>query len=199
MKKYSSNLAFVDLLFNLLVGFTCLFIIAFLMINPIAKQGVVEPPVKLMVEMRWDNESKWDMDLWTKSPNSLVGYAHRESGYVTLSRDDLGKTNDTYEINGVEKVIKRNYEVINMTDLPDGEYVINVHMFSAQFSEKNYPINVRVLEIQPYNVIFEGEVFIDWPKQEITAVSFTVINGVVTDINTNIQQKIKANFSVGFP
>lgn len=139
------------------------------------------------------------MDLWASSPNSLVGYAHRESGYVTLSRDDLGKTNDTYEINGEKKVIKRNYEVINMTDLPDGEYVVNVHMFSAQFSEKNFPINVRVLEIQPYNVIFEGELLIDWPKQEKTAVSFRVTNGVVTDINTNIQQKIRTNYSVGFP
>ena len=44
MRKYSSNLAFVDLLFNLLVGFTSLFIIAFLMINPIAKDGEVTPP-----------------------------------------------------------------------------------------------------------------------------------------------------------
>lgn len=62
MKKYSSNLAFVDLLFNLLVGFTCLFIIAFLMINPISKKGVVEPPVKLMIEMRWDKEVS---GIWT--------------------------------------------------------------------------------------------------------------------------------------
>jgi len=31
MRRYSSNLAFVDLLFNLLVGFTSLFVIAFLL------------------------------------------------------------------------------------------------------------------------------------------------------------------------
>ena len=34
MRKYSSNLAFVDLLFNLLVGFTSLLLLAFLLINP---------------------------------------------------------------------------------------------------------------------------------------------------------------------
>lgn len=44
MRKYSSNLAFVDLLFNLLIGFASLFVIAFLMINPIAKTGAVTPP-----------------------------------------------------------------------------------------------------------------------------------------------------------
>ena len=33
-RKFHSNLAFVDLLFNLLVGFTSMFILAFLLINP---------------------------------------------------------------------------------------------------------------------------------------------------------------------
>jgi len=199
MKKYSSNLAFIDLLFNMLVGFTCLFIISFLLINPIAKKGLVDPPVKLMVEARWGDESKWDVDLWAKSPNSLVGYPSKESGYVTLSRDDLGKTNDTYTVNGITKVVKRNYEVVNLTDLPDGEYVINVHMFSAQFNEKLFPINIRVVQIQPYRVIYEDNVYMDWPKQERTAVSFNVVNGKIRDINTMVQQKIRTKYELGVP
>jgi len=43
MRKYSSNLAFVDLLFNLLVGFTSLLLLAFLLINPIADEGKIDP------------------------------------------------------------------------------------------------------------------------------------------------------------
>ena len=67
MRKYSSNLAFVDLLFNLLVGFTSLFVIAFLLINPIAKSGVIDPPIRLMIEMRWDDSSPRDIDLHVHS------------------------------------------------------------------------------------------------------------------------------------
>ena len=36
--KYKSTIGFTDLLFNLLVGFVFLFIIAFILINPITKK-----------------------------------------------------------------------------------------------------------------------------------------------------------------
>ena len=42
MRKYSTNLGFVDLLFNLLVGFVSLLLIAFLLINPIADDGKID-------------------------------------------------------------------------------------------------------------------------------------------------------------
>lgn len=190
MRKYSSNLAFVDLLFNLLVGFTSLFIIAFLLINPIAKQGEIDPPVVMMVEVRWDDESPWDVDMWIKSPESLVGFTNKESGYVALDRDDLGNINDWYVVNGEKQFIKRNYEVTNFTALPDGEYIINVHMFSSTFkgSEK---VSVRVTQLGPFNVVYEGELVLNLAKQEKTFISFTVRNGEVQDLNTKVQHKIK--------
>jgi hypothetical protein len=191
MKKYSSNLAFIDLLFNMLTGFTCLFIISFLLINPVAKDGVVEPPVKLIVEARWDDESKYDVDLWVSSPNSLVGYISKESGYATLSRDDLGRENDTYIINGEKKTIKRNYEVTNFTALPDGEYVINVHMFSGTYPTNEMKVNVRITQVAPFNTVYEGDVTLRFAKEEKTAVSFVVRNGEITDINTDLQRKVR--------
>jgi len=191
MKKYSSNLAFIDLLFNMLTGFTCLFIISFLLINPVAKDGVVEPPVKLIVEARWDDESKYDVDLWVSSPNSLVGYISKESGYATLSRDDLGRENDTYVINGVKTTVKRNYEVTNFTALPDGEYVINVHMFSGTYPTQEMKVNVRITQVAPFNTIYEGYVTLRFAKEEKTAVSFVVKDGEITDINTDLQRKVR--------
>ena len=40
--KYKSTIGFTDLLFNLLVGFVYLFIIAFILINPIQKKHRIE-------------------------------------------------------------------------------------------------------------------------------------------------------------
>ena len=131
MRKYSSNLAFVDLLFNLLVGFTSLFVIAFLLINPIAKQGVVDPPVKVMFEISWDDKSYHDIDLYLKGPdNQVVYYANKSNGYITLKRDDLGFQTDTYEVNGKIEIVERNYEITTMSSLPDGYYIVNVHFYA---------------------------------------------------------------------
>ena len=39
-RQYSSSIAFNDLLFNLLVGFVFLFIVAFILINPPTKRNI---------------------------------------------------------------------------------------------------------------------------------------------------------------
>lgn len=191
MRKYSSNLAFVDLLFNLLVGFTSLFIIAFLMINPIAKQGTVEPPVMMLVEVQWDDDSRNDVDLWIKGPSDLlVGYTRKDGGYANLERDDLGIASDSYTVNGEKILIRRNYEVVSFTALPDGEYIINVQMFTGLITTDE-PVRIRVTIISPFNVVYEGEVILKKGKQEITAVSFIVEDGKVVDSNTKIQKPVK--------
>jgi len=190
MRKYSSNLAFVDLLFNLLVGFTSLFIIAFLMINPISKQGQVDPPVMMMVQMRWDDSSVHDVDLWVESPNSIVGFSNEESGYVSLDRDDLGLKNDTYVVNGEERKVLRNYEVVNFTALPDGEYTINIHMFSFKFVGEE-KVSVTVTMLSPYNEVWTGDIILKRAREEHTAITFVVVNGKVVDLNDKIQKPIR--------
>lgn len=196
MRKYSSNLAFVDLLFNLLVGFTSLFIIAFLLINPIAKKGTIDPPIVMMVEMRWDDSSYRDMDLYVRDPSgSVVYYANKENGYVTLKRDDLGNRNDSFIVNGEKVTIKRNYEVTTMTVLPDGDYVINVHQFSSR-SHEPVEVEVVVTGLQPYAVYYTGTVTIA-PRQEATMIVFKVVDGKVTDIRTDVEVKLRKSLRAG--
>lgn len=186
MRKYSSNLAFVDLLFNLLVGFTSLFIIAFLMINPISKTGEVTPPVKMYVEIEWDKDTNKDIDLLVRGPNGVtVYYSKRDGQYMTLERDDLGGSSDTYVINGKTVTVRRNYEVINFTDLPPGEYVVAVFYFSM----KGEPIDVKagVRTISPHRVVYEGVVSQLTPRKERTVLSFVVDHkGRVVDLNTEL-------------
>ena len=50
MRKYSSNLAFVDLLFNLILGFVFLFVVSFLLINDPTKKDNVEEKKESPVE-----------------------------------------------------------------------------------------------------------------------------------------------------
>lgn len=197
MRKYSSNLAFVDLLFNLLVGFTSLFIIAFLMINPVSQTGQTTPPVKMFVEIEWDSELTQDMDLFVRGPNgNVVYYANKDGGYVVLQRDDLGSTNDTYTLNGERIVIKRNYEIANFSDLPAGEYVIGVFYFSRLGD----PIDVKttVRSISPHRLVYEGTAEALTPRTERTLLSFVIDkDGKVTDLNTEVQIPITGQRRVG--
>ena len=47
--KYKSGIGFTDLLFNLVIGFVYLFVIAFILINPIAKKGDVIKKAEYMI------------------------------------------------------------------------------------------------------------------------------------------------------
>ena len=67
-KRYLSTFGFIDLLFNMLVGFVFLFFIAYILINPIADEGKVDPPDVAMVVVNWDRDSKLDVDIWVKDP-----------------------------------------------------------------------------------------------------------------------------------
>jgi len=192
MRKYSSNLAFVDLLFNLLVGFTSLFVIAFLLINPISKTGVIDPPIKFMVELTWADDSSTDMDLYIRGPDgSNVFYANRTNGYITLKRDDLGTRSDTFVINGVPTTIHRNYEVTSMTALPDGDYIVNVFWFGG-VDNIGTPeeVSVRVTSIQPFGIVYENNILVSY-RQESTAITFRVANGKIVDMRTDVSVKLR--------
>ena len=79
--RYKSTLAFTDLLFNVLIGFAFLFIIAFILINPITEEANIEAKAEFMVIMEWDERSHYDVDLWMQDPNrTIVGFPNREIG-----------------------------------------------------------------------------------------------------------------------
>lgn len=69
MRRYSSNIAFIDLLFNLLIGFTSLLLIAFLLINPVAEEGKIDPRSEFLITMSWLDTSGIDLDIWIEGPN----------------------------------------------------------------------------------------------------------------------------------
>jgi|TARA_Y100001937_G_scaffold125274_1_gene191742 hypothetical protein len=193
-RSYGSQVAFIDLLFNTLVGFVFLFILAFILINPIAKKSNVEIVAEFIVKINWPSDSPDDIDLWMRDPlGNYVGFKSKDVGLMALSRDDLGTSNDTvYDPKGKPIIVYRNEEMVTIRGIVPGEYIVNVHFYNEKIAvdknkEKNYnpmPVQVEVQKINPYNVVFAKEVFLDRKGHEITVVRFTINeDGSVSNFN----------------
>ena len=72
-RRTNSNQAFVDMLYNKLIQFFVLFILAFILINPIAKEADIESKAEIIVTIDWD-EGDHDVDLWCKNPKGKTGH-----------------------------------------------------------------------------------------------------------------------------
>ena len=54
--KFSSAIGFTDMLFNILVGFSFLFIVAFLLIRPDAKKEDFERKAEYVIVLEWNHD-----------------------------------------------------------------------------------------------------------------------------------------------
>lgn len=157
--RYKSSIAFVDLLFNILVGFVFLFLVAFLLINPVSKKSDILKKAEFIITMTWDSESLHDMDLWVMDPQGKkIGFPNKDSGLINLERDDLGVANDTYSIDGNSYTLKSNEENTTIRGILSGEYYVSVHFYSKQSKAdkevQGESITVKVIKINPYREIY---------------------------------------------
>lgn len=175
--RYNSNLAFVDLLFNLILGFAFLFIVAFFLINDPTEDKDVEAKVEYMIIMDWDDDRDIDMDLWVQSPSGLVGFRSPNIGYVNLDRDDLGHRNDSIinKTTRKKEIVKLNREVINVRGFQTGEYTINAHWFFTRGSNVDpLDVNIQVIKLNPYKEVYTGTKKFAWKGQEQTFIRFSM-------------------------
>lgn len=166
---------FTDLLFNALLGFTFLFLVAIMFMNPVAKKGIIDPKAEYIITINWKDMSPDDVDLYVEDPNgSLVWFRNREAGLVHLDRDDRGIVNDTININGEEIQNPLNQEVVTIRGVVPGEYVVNVHYYA---SETGLPVSVtvKVSKVNPaLEIVYYGDVTLDKKGEEKTAVRFNI-------------------------
>jgi len=205
-RSYGSQVAFIDLLFNTLVGFVFLFILAFILINPIAKKSNVEVVAEFIVKISWPTNSPDDIDLWMRDPlGNYVGFRSKDAGLMTLERDDLGIANDTvYDPNGNRITVNVNQETITIRGIVPGEYILNIHYYADKpiiqdLGHQDYPVvpvKVQIEKINPYNIVFAKEVKLNRRGQEVTVTRFTVTEeGSVenfTELPYGIVQKVKS-------
>ena len=196
-EKYKSTIGFTDLLFNILVGFAFLFIIAFLLIKPEAKKEDFERKAEFVVVMEWDHDQPDDIDLYVQDPtNTTVHFRLPIANFMYLDKDDLGFANDIVKnIDGTITKVNINREVVTIRGIIPGEYIINAHYYSARkwsgqtlstnvdnsyelgkgkSTGKKLTVKIELYKVDPYKIWWIGEKTFTHRAQEETFVRFII-------------------------
>lgn len=183
-RKSGNQLAFNDMLFNILLGFVVLFIIAFLLINPITKKQDIPAKAEMMIVAEWSDNSETDVDLWVQHDGYIpIGFNNKAGMGINLERDDLGVANDWVRIDGDTQIIRSNREVVNMRGVVPGNFYINVHAYSFKDSGP-LEVSITVIDINPtYKEIYKIKVTLESSGSIARAPAFSVNNqGEVTQV-----------------
>lgn len=176
---------FTDLLFNALLGFTFLFLVAIMFMNPEAKSGIIDPKAEYIITVTWADNSPDDIDTWVEDPDGqVIWFRNPQAGLLHLDRDDRGMINDTITVNGKEITNPLNQEVVTLRGVVKGEYVVNLHYYATE-TGKPVDVNVRLDKVNPkLEVKYYGTVTLEKKGDEKTAFRFKIgRDGDVTDIN----------------
>jgi len=183
-RQYHSNLPFVDLLFNVLIGFVFLFIVSFLLINPIAKRADIEVKAEFLITVMWPDDLEDDVDTYVEDPvGNLVWFRSREPGLMHLDRDDLGKRNDEVTTAAGTILFPENREIVTLRGIIPGEYIINIHMY-FKVGQEPVPVTIQIDKINPYSVVLRETIELKNKGDEVTVARFSVkSNGDVINVN----------------
>jgi len=173
MRKSNTSTPFLDLLFNCLVGFVFLFIMAFLLIAPEKKEAGIKTKAEFVITMTWQKESIDDVDIWIKDPlNKIMFFRNKEVNFMHLDRDDQGNITDSIYIGGRLIEYPYNQEIATIRGFIPGEWIVNIHMYSKR-SEAPADVQIRIDKINPEVMTVFLENFILTNRgQEVTIARF---------------------------
>lgn len=183
-RRSGSGLGFTDLLFNALLGFVVMFVLAFLMINPVAKTGAVDPKAEFLITLSWPDGREEDVDLYVEDPRGqLVWFRAREAGLMHLDRDDLGERGDVIEVGGQRIANPLNQEIVAIRGILPGEYVVNLHLYRG--AGEPVPATIKVEKLNPeVKVVFYGNLVLVEQGDERTACRFAIgVDGRVQSVD----------------
>ena len=199
--KYKSTIGFTDMLFNILVGFAFLFIVAFLLIKPEAKKEDFERKAEFVIIMEWDHDQPDDIDLYVQDPMQTKAHFRLPiANFMYLDKDDLGFANDVVKsVNGEVTKVNINREVVTIRGIIPGEYIINAHYYSERewtgarlntnpedmgdITPKTYvqksksndlTVKIELHKVNPYKIWWVGEKTFTHRGQEETFLRFTI-------------------------
>jgi hypothetical protein len=186
--RYGSNLSFNDVLFNALLGFVVLFVLALLLINPITKKSDIPAKAEIMIILEWDGEVRDDIDIWISTPSggAPISFQNKHSGFMHLDRDDLGRSSDVMMIEGEKIIIKINREVVTMRGIMAGDYYINIHVYNKPNGTEPTKYTVTLLDVNPYKEVYVMQGVLNSRGDIIKLPGFTLNEeGEITDIWTS--------------
>ena len=177
---------FIDLLFNLLLGYAFLFLISFLMIQPIIKKAEVHTQAEYIITVTWPLDNPNDVDTWLEDPlGNLVWFSQKEAGLSHLDRDDLGNLNDIiYLADGSVIKYPYNQEILTIRGFIGGEWTLNVHMYAKRDAAPTM-VRVTVDKLNPkLKPILAKDILLSERGDEITVARFEMgSNGDILSLN----------------
>ncbi len=192
-RRYGSTTSFLDLLFNMLLGFIFLFIMAFLLMAPVKNKADITTKAEYVITLTWNDGSSDDVDLWVQDPlGNIMYFSNKSEGFTHLDRDDLGYDNDTIIMpNGVEVSIDLNQEIATIRGFIPGEWVINIHMFRKWYEDDtNVVVKVEKLNPKVKTIIYKKYTMkTHW--EEITVARLTMAtNGDIIDMEDDLPMSL---------
>jgi len=199
--RFKSTTGLNDLLFNLLIGFVFLFVVAFLLINPPTKKSDAPKKAEYLIIIEWDKDANDDVDLWVKDPmGNIVSFTNKMGGLLNLEKDDLGWQNDKWlQPNGTEVVIPINREVITIRGIVPGKYQVAAHIYSKKItytintSNGKYTkhenkssgyVDATLIRLNPYGEVYKTQKIYKSKGQVLTMFNFVLdANGDVTSLD----------------
>ena len=174
-RKYHADTAFLDILFNSLIGFVALFFLAFILMNPERKENKnVEAKAEFIITVDWPQDHDDDIDTYVEDPEGhLVSFRRREDGLMHLDRDDLGRRNDTIQTRFGKVEYGENREIVMIRGIIPGEYVVNVHAYKKG-DNRLTPVTITLDKINPFSTIAKETVEIKFTGDEKTAFRFVL-------------------------
>lgn len=153
-------------------------------INIPEKEENEDPPRQgnLIIQISWPHEMDSDVDLWVRSSADMVpvGYSNKGGPLFNLLRDDLG---DLADLTG------KNEEETVSRGIPDGEYIVNAHLFNLKGGRLPIPVKLFVFLKNPVQangktwenasakLIFTVEGSLKFSGQELTMARFKLKDG----------------------
>ena len=177
--------AFTDLLFNALLGFAMMFILAFMLIQEPVDEGDIDAKAEMLITATWPDGHPDDVDMLVEGPSGeVVWYHNRDGDLMHLDRDDRGLLADRVVLDGKEVINPINQEIITVRGLQSGEYVVNLMHYQSHYSEA-LPVSVKVEKLNPeVTLVFYGTRYLQGTGDEQTAVRFKMdANGNITGTN----------------
>lgn len=133
-----------DMTMSMLGVFVILLVGLIFWLNPVgeAQKKDIEPPGRIIVEIRWPDGLDIDIDTWGLAPGepSPVGYSNMNGIVLNLLRDDLGNHADASRKNGrilspensgrAHTLESLNHENMFTRGATSGHYRFTVHLFA---------------------------------------------------------------------
>ena len=182
--RYGSSLSFNDVLFNALLGFVVLFVLALLLINPITKKSDIPAKAEILIILEWADEASDDIDMWVQGPSGApISFQNKTNGVMHLDRDDLGRTSDFMVVDGERIQITLNREVVSMRGIAPGDYYINIHVYNKKGNSEPTKYTITLLDVNPYKEVYVMQGELTARGEIVRLPGFTLDKeGVVTDV-----------------